>query len=207
MDIEAVIFDYGGVLSTDQPAPDRARVEALAGGPKVWPAYWALREAYDLGQLTAEQYWRQVGDQIGQPMDPERIRGLLAADTDGWSHPNLPVVRWAEALAAAGVRIGLISNMPHELADHVRHRQAWMPAMEWMTFSCDVGTVKPDPAIYRHCLDGLGIQPEAAVFIDDREENIVGAGALGLRGFWYTGAAALAADVAEVDGLPRVPEA
>jgi putative hydrolase of the HAD superfamily len=204
LSVTAVIFDYGCVLSLDQPAAERARLEELVGGPELWPAYWALRATYDRGQLSGAEYWRQIGERVGVELDSDRISRLIAADQASWGHPNPPVVRWAEAVAAAGFRTGLISNMPAELAVHVRDRQPWMPRIDWWTFSCDLGTLKPDPVIYRHSLSGLRVDPSAAVFIDDRQENVAAAAELGLRAIHYTGPERLAADLASVDGLPRM---
>lgn len=48
-------------------------------------------------------------------------------------------------------------------------------------FSCFVGMAKPDPAIFRHCLDSLGVLAEDALFVGDGgSEEFVGAKALGI---------------------------
>ena len=49
--IEAVIFDYGGVLSTRQVEEEKAKMEELAGAnpEDFWQAYWRHRPEYDCG--------------------------------------------------------------------------------------------------------------------------------------------------------------
>jgi hypothetical protein len=54
-----------------------------------------------------------------------------------------------------------------------------------------------DRHIYRRCLEalGLGDRPEAAFFVDDVEENVAAARAVGIHGIVFTSARQLAADV------------
>jgi HAD superfamily hydrolase (TIGR01509 family) len=44
-----------------------------------------------------------------------------------------------------------------------------------------VRSIKPQPAIYEHCLEGLGVKADRAIFFDDRIANCQGAEMLGLR--------------------------
>ena len=49
---------------------------------------------------------------------------------------------------------------------------------------------KPDPAIYLKTAEDLGVSPEDILFIDDREDNIQAAAALGFQTILYTNHAA-----------------
>ncbi len=55
-----------------------------------------------------------------------------------------------------------------------------------VTFSCEIGVLKPEPEIYEHALRGLGVAPAEAVFLDDRPENVEGARHLGLHAELFT---------------------
>jgi HAD superfamily hydrolase (TIGR01509 family) len=48
-----------------------------------------------------------------------------------------------------------------------------------------VRLLKPDPRIYQLTLDELGVKPEEAVFVDDTQNNVLGAQALGIIGILY----------------------
>jgi len=48
--------------------------------------------------------------------------------------------------------------------------------------SSEVGMRKPNPAIFRHALELLGVAPDRAVFLDDAPGNVAGAQAAGLHG-------------------------
>ena len=56
-----------------------------------------------------------------------------------------------------------------------------------MIVSCEVGCCKPDPAIYRLCIDQLGHPAAQTLFVDDRAENLEAAEAAGLRTLPLTG--------------------
>ena len=46
--------------------------------------------------------------------------------------------------------------------------------------------MKPQPEIYLDAVQGLGIEPSEALFLDDRPDNIEGAQAVGLRALLYS---------------------
>jgi putative hydrolase of the HAD superfamily len=97
-------------------------------------------------------------------------------------------------LAAAGRRLGLLSNIPPELAAHYEARHdSWLSGFEVRGFSCRIGHAKPEPGAYEWCLRALGTAPADVLFVDDREDNVAAARAAGLRGLLFTGAADLRA--------------
>ena len=57
--------------------------------------------------------------------------------------------------------------------------------------SGDVGVNKPDRRIYDHLTEQFGIEPAAALFIDDSSANVEAAKALGFRAIRFTNAPAL----------------
>ena len=90
-------------------------------------------------------------------------------------------------LKALGKRIGLISNAD---ASEVA---AWdrSPIARWFdsaVFSCRVGCVKPEPQIYRICMQELGVTPDQCVFIGDGGSGeLEGARNLGITTIMVTG--------------------
>lgn len=62
----------------------------------------------------------------------------------------------------------------------------FLELMDGGVFSYDVGYMKPDEEIYKILLNKYKINPEEAVFFDDREENIEAANKLGIHGVHFT---------------------
>jgi putative hydrolase of the HAD superfamily len=50
-----------------------------------------------------------------------------------------------------------------------------------IVFSAEEGVKKPDPEIYRRALARLGVDPQEAIFVDDRLTNIAGAQQIGMQ--------------------------
>ena len=55
-----------------------------------------------------------------------------------------------------------------------------------------VRCAKPDPRVYRLCLDRLDVEAPHALFVDDRPGNITAAAELGLRTLHFVGDNAVA---------------
>ncbi len=188
-----VLFDLFGVLARHQSeeGKDRLARTADAPAPAFWKAYWDLRAPYDRADVTASEYWRGVGGALGRDFDEERIAALVAADVASWSAVDATMVALVEGLAASGRRIALLSNIPEELAVHYEAHHPWLDDFHVRAFSCRIGHAKPEPGAYRWCQEALGVEAERILFVDDREENVRAAEALGMRGHVFTGASRL----------------
>lgn len=57
--------------------------------------------------------------------------------------------------------------------------------------SCEVGLAKPDPRIFRLCLERLGLSAATVLFVDDRADNVEAAARVGLRTLQFEGPDAL----------------
>jgi putative hydrolase of the HAD superfamily len=148
--------------------------------------YWRYRLPYDRSDLDRESYWKLVSRDANRELSESQIDTLVALDNQSWAHPDLVMTRWAESVRAAGTRTAILSNMPLPLREYLDSRCPWMPAVDHSTYSCDVRMTKPDPRIYRHCLEGLGVKAEETVFLDDREENVEAARGLGIHAILFT---------------------
>jgi hypothetical protein len=47
--------------------------------------------------------------------------------------------------------------MHAKMANHARQNFQWLDLLNWKTLSAEVGMIKPQRAIYEHCLRGLGV--------------------------------------------------
>ena len=185
-EIEAVLFDYGMVLSQGPDAGAWARMKGALGmaDDAFHAAYWAHRDAYDCGTLTGAGYWDAVA---GRKLKSEETRELLAADVELWGQMNLPMVEWAKRLQAAGIKTGVLSNIGDEIADGLVRRFDWLAHFTHCTWSHSLKTMKPDLAIYRHAAEGLGVAAEGVLFVDDKEVNVEAARAVGMPAVQYLG--------------------
>ena len=182
-----VVFDYGGVICTPQPGQDVALLAAAAGVPvpEFQGPYWAYRLSYDRAELDGTTYWLKVAAALGLSFSAAQIAELTRLDIASWLHLYDGTVALLQDVAAAGYRLALLSNAPADFAE-VLAEQPVARFFEHLTFSCYLGSVKPEPECYRAVLAILGVRPADVVFIDDRPENVAGAAAIGIRGVHFT---------------------
>jgi putative hydrolase of the HAD superfamily len=183
----ALLLDYGGVLCGPHGDAERAEVERIlgAGGDAFEEAYWEHRPAYDLGEVRAPEYWRRVAETLGVPAPDGDLTHLLAVDAAGWGHLLPDAVAWAAEIAER-VPTWLLSNMPHEVKEPLLPLIAGAVPFRDLYFSCDLGVVKPYPRAYTMAVLRMGVPAEDVVMVDDREVNIEGALAAGLRAVLFT---------------------
>ena len=206
VDIRAVIFDFGGVLGLPQ---DPARVAAMASlcglsVEKFRSVYGRDRLELDRGTLTAEEYWARILEAGGVEADPGLIARVEREDSLGWTGVNTVVVDWAADLRAAGYRTAILSNMPTSKLSFMRSAGSfdWIDDFRPAIFSCDYLMVKPEPEIYRLCLEKLALDPAACLFLDDLPRNVEAAQALGIQALYFRSPALDAAAIEHQWGLP-----
>ncbi|HST65690.1 MAG TPA: HAD family phosphatase [Mycobacteriales bacterium] len=189
-----VVFDYGGVLCRDQSEEDRRALVELAGPGdpgRFWAAYWELRPAYDQGVLPAADYWTRV---VGRGLSAGEVERIEGADVAGWSRPYGETLEIAARLAKDGTRLALLSNCPEPMAVAI-DAMDWTDLIPRRFYSCRLGAIKPDPAVYTAVLTELGAAPADVTFVDDRPVNVAGAEAVGMRALLFTDPATLAGDL------------
>lgn len=115
---------------------------------------------------------------------PSHLHEAVHQLTSCWDQPILPMEGMAqlvEELKKAGYGIYLLSNAS------VRQHDYWprVPGSELFDgtlISADEGFMKPQPEIYRLCLDRFRLKAEECFFIDDVPANIAGAKECGISG-------------------------
>src|SRR5690242_14844914 len=162
--------------------------------------YWAHRHAYDAGTLNGETYWQNVARGAGFTLTPERLAAFHHHDALMWANLNAAMLDWARALQQAGVKTAILSNMGDVNLAYMRRHFDWLSGFACLTWSCELLTAKPDPAIYRHTLDKLGVEAHEAIFVDDIPANIAAARALGIDAIQFTTVEQLRRDL-ETRGL------
>ncbi|HET6950608.1 MAG TPA: HAD family phosphatase [Acidimicrobiales bacterium] len=180
--IEAVLFDFSGVLTTS-PWP---ALRASGGGDLdliVGPYHQDTDHPWhrlERGEITIEQWIGDIqtlAEEAGKVLDLSPLQTLLTAlDVHG------NVVDHIAGLRADGYRTALVTNNVREGSASWRAMVPVDDLFDVVVDSSSVGMRKPDPAIFGHTLDLLGgVAPARAVFLDDVEGNLAGARKAGLH--------------------------
>lgn len=193
--IEAVIFDFGRVISAPRPAARFRDYEAELGLPSgtinsIMFDSPAWQDAL-VGRMTMEAFWVAIGPALNlttrRRIDAFRRRYYGDESVD-------PAVLALIRRLHGRYRLAVLSNHPPGLEEWLR---AWKIRrfFDAVVVSGDEGLVKPDPAIYRMTLERLAVQPRQAVFIDDTPGHVTAARAMGLKGIVFRDARQLQDDL------------
>ncbi len=135
------------------------------------------------GRASMEDALTGVLVGLGSPIrDDETLAGLVRADEELVHDLHVlhdDVVPFLESLRASGVRTAFVSNCSSN-ARPLLTRIGLAGLVDELVLSCEVGSAKPDPAIYRIALDRLGVAAGDTVFVDDQPAYCDGAKALGI---------------------------
>ena len=204
--IRAVIFDYGEVLCRIAPLEQFAPMARILSitPQRLVERYMQNRLDYDRGDVTAEEYWSGFAQESGVALTRAQVDELNRRDCALWWDLDPELMDWIERLRTSGIKVGVISNMFIGLAKQIRAGAPWLDRFDDYTFSAEIRVTKPDPAIYRHSLQQLGVNAHEALFLDDRGKNIDGARAVGMEGLVYSTPARLREEL-EAWGFPVLP--
>jgi putative hydrolase of the HAD superfamily len=192
--IEAVVFDWGGVLAGGA-SRDLGGIEERLGVPVgslpglmgMHPCetdaenLWHLRE---LGCATslewAHWYSARLRAAGGVPLGtPEQ---MVANEAALFCQPqNTVVLDTVHQLHTDGYKLAICTNNWAEIGD------AWRDGLPLELFdavvvSCEIGARKPDAEMFNHVTERLGVTPERVVLVDDFEANVDGAQRVGWHG-------------------------
>ncbi len=186
--IKAVIFDFGGVLCFHPTDEKYGRIAALLGieTNRLYELFWENRIDYDSGKLDAPAYWGRLARKAGKPLDEALLNTLLDQEVHLWDNYDWRVLDWARHLREEGVRTAILSNLTPVLGAALRAEPDFVQRFDHVTFSYELGIVKPQAAIYHDAVRGVGVAPDEALFLDDKLENVQGAIAAGLHAEVYT---------------------
>lgn len=190
LDVDAVVFDYGGVLTTPVRDAIASWIERERIDPDSFSSVlrrWLSRHAQpgtpihrlEMGQLSIAEFDALLAAELTtvDGMMPDRVGLLAGLFADMRVDPAM--VGLVEELRGLGLKVGMLSNSwgntyPRQLFD-------WL--FDPVVISGEVGLRKPDAAIYELVLAQLSLPAERVVFIDDAEANVEGALAVGMRAF------------------------
>jgi putative hydrolase of the HAD superfamily len=181
------IFDFGGVLVGHQTDADQTQLAELAGmsADRFSERYWSHRLDYDKGLLSRIEYWQTVARNGSGTLTLDAIGRLAEIDNKSWMHFDPMMWEWIGELRSAGKPVAMLSNMPRDLGDALRKTDR-LRQFNQVTLSYELGSAKPEPAIYEHCLAGLGTAPHQTLFLDDRIENVHAAEMLGIHAIQFS---------------------
>jgi len=194
--IEAVLLDVGGVFALPHPDMVGPALGVSFDEPGAARSHYAGCAAIDgLGRGEWSAYFTAYALEAGVPTS--RLRVVLPAlrsafrepdDVDVWSLFVPTALHALKRLHRTGVGLAVVSNSDGTVERLLRDNgvcQVGEGAGTCVSVVVDsgaVGSEKPDPGIFTHALDVLGVEPHRAVHVGDMvHADVAGARAAGVR--------------------------
>lgn len=208
MAIEAVIFDFGGVL-TSSPFEAFARFETERGLPidiirrtnaaNHLENAWAKFERAEVDIDTFDRLFAEESRALGAEVRGRDVVSLLQGDL----RPEM-----VEALKRikAKFKTGCITNnLPANAIGSLTGRSLYiaevMVLFDHVIESAKIGLRKPDPRIYRLMVETLKVDPNKCVYLDDLGVNLKPAREIGMTTIKVTSGAQAIAELEQATGL------
>ncbi|HLQ60689.1 MAG TPA: HAD-IA family hydrolase [Candidatus Acidoferrales bacterium] len=195
--IRAVFLDAGGVFHyPTEEGVRQALAEAgfeLPRGALLRAHYTAMRD-YDAAGGEPSAYVRGLVGSLGIPAHllEAALSGLAAffSQPRTWTSVIQDSIDALPALAATGVRLAVVSNSDGSVAERLAAEGILQVGpgrgvpVAAVIDSGRVGVAKPDPRIFEHALQAVGVGPQEAVHVGDSVlADVEGARAAGIRPF------------------------
>jgi putative hydrolase of the HAD superfamily len=182
------VIDFGGVLTTSLGDAFRAFCEREGADYEKVRA--ALKRAYgdmdadsivarfEKGLIEKDEFETHLAELLShgaaEPLEPADLIARMLEDV----RLDAAMVSAVRATRSSGIRTALLSNSwgldyyPRELLEEL---------FDEVVISGEVAMRKPDPDVYLHTAERLGLRPEQCVFVDDHDDNIEAAAKVGMR--------------------------
>jgi putative hydrolase of the HAD superfamily len=185
MDIQGLIFDFGGVIWNMRwdACHELEQEHGLPRGAVFQTLYrtetWrAIERGRGDRQAWFDEAHRELEALAGRPLprlhEIWRERQHLLSD-------NVALIR---ALRPP-YRTAILSNADISLRARLEQDLGILDLFDAIVCSAEVGLAKPDLAIYRLAADQLALPVDACLFVDDYEPNIQAAEEAGMRALLY----------------------
>lgn len=175
--IRWMLFDADGVLQRSPEGWRRTLTGLLGDDPDG-----TLEELFTQEQeqsLTGGDFRELVARILHRrriDTDPERVLDcwrLLEVDAS--------MTDRIRQLRATGIRCGMASNQQNVRVEHMRRMPEYAGVFDGEFYSSELGLAKPDPAYFAEIIRRVDVPPDEVLFVDDKEVNVSGARAAGLR--------------------------
>jgi putative hydrolase of the HAD superfamily len=188
-EIEAVVCDFGGVLTTPLLSSFMAVQDEIGISPEnIGKAMRAITEedgenplyALERGEMAEVDFLARLGEGLepllGHRPELHRFRETYFEAL----HPNPPMIELMRELKTEGKRMAMLTNNVREWEPVWRSMLPVDEIFETVVDSGFVGVRKPEARIYEMTLERLGLPGEVCLFVDDLTPNCEGARAAGM---------------------------
>lgn len=193
--VDGLVMDFDGVIRHwDREAVTAG--DAALGVPDGTIAAAAfepeLLQSAMRGEITAERWYATAGVTVSSDHGVDADAAAKVMAEVGWSIDE-SIMELVDQ-ARRRVPVALLSNASTRLRKDLR-TSGIAARFDAVVSSAEIGAIKPEAEAYEAAAKALGVEVGRCMMVDDREENVAGAAAVGMHAVWFTSGEGLARDL------------
>lgn len=197
-ELRHIFFDIGGVLGSngwDREQRGRAIQQFSLDADDFQFRHEEVVGSWEEGRITLDEYLDIAVFHCARQFSRRQFVDFMFAQ----SVPHEPVIAFARALTRESrFTLMTLNNEADELNRHRIEKFGISGLFEAFLSSCWLGLRKPTQKFYSRALAIAQAEPAASLFIDDREQNIAPARALGMTAILFESPEQLRSDLERV---------
>lgn len=201
--IKAVLFDFGGVISTEgfrEGLQDIARRQGLNQQDLHRLGLGAVYDSgYVLGKGSEADFWAMMRQRTGIKGEDAELTGLTLPHFV--IRPR--VIQAVRRLRGKGYIVAILSDQT-DWIERLDQKYQFYAEFHRIFNSYRLGKGKRDPSLFTDVTAELRIAPQEALFIDDARENVERAQAQGLRVILFENEAMVLAELKRLPDLQKL---
>lgn len=199
--INQVFFDIGGVLGTNGWDREQRAAAVERFGLDADDFQYRHEEivgAFESGEISIDEYLDLTVFSESRRFSREEFREYMFSLSEPWLDSLAIVRRLRQSIRGrpTRVRMATLNNESRELNQYRIDHFGLCQLFDVFFSSCWLGVRKPTRQIYERVLGMTQAVPASSVFVDDREQNLAPARALGMHVILFRSAAQLAQELA-----------
>jgi putative hydrolase of the HAD superfamily len=213
--IEAVVSDFGGVLTTPLfetfaalNEEDGLDAGAMGGALRRIAERDGAHPLHELecGRMTEHDFLAEIAAQLRADLGRDVEMQTFAERYFAHLRPNAEMVQFLRELRDRGYRLAMLTNNVREWEPRWRAMLPVDELFEVVVDSAFVGIRKPDPAIYRLTCERLGVAPQGCLFVDDVAVNCAAAADLGMTAVLFRSSGQAIAEMRDALGAAQLSD-
>ncbi len=186
MAIKGVIFDFGGVVVSDnRKTVFKDMAKKLGGSSK--PVKVAVEKAlpdYQTGKINNTEFCNRIASELRIDIPISKWQKIWGTSYIKHVKVDNKVMFLVKKLRNAGYKLAVLSNTEPPHAKFNRKTKRYKD-FNTVILSCEVGLRKPDKKVYKLVLTKLNLKASECIFIDDEPRYVVAASKLGINTIHY----------------------
>lgn len=196
-----IVFDLGGVVVNWRPDAlvssvfDDGNTQDLVKKEVIEHADWV---ELDRGSLPLAEAVQRASARTGlSSADVERFFRAVPPSLT----PIEATIELVKELSHTTNRLFVLSNMHHASIEYLEQRHTFWDLFDGIVISARVNRVKPELEIYEYLLSRFQLRAADTVFIDDMQENLIAAAAIGIQTIRFSDSAQCRRALVDLDCL------